>query len=154
MDSDDAFAGCCHVPHGCVFTKALQSRIADCVHATRRSVGEATALDCLSPPAQANCQLLAALLHERARFALKLGAGGQPLRHVQALRLQCGGLLALQRQLGPASPGGTPARVACVHGLVGQAQARHGSLTELPWPQLVADLARWAPRQRATGRAP
>jgi hypothetical protein len=35
-----------------------------------------------------------------------------------------------------------------VHRLVGEAQARHGSLTDLPWDALVAALRDWAPRRR------
>lgn len=159
---DDATSGCCHVPHGCAFAKALQARVADCEHATRRQVGEATALDCRSPTAQANCTLLGSLLHERSRFTLRLGAFGKPLLHVQALRLQCGGLLALQRVLHSAAddvaaaapmpmPMPVPVPIANVHQLVCQAQARHGSLSELPWQRLVTEVAAWTPRQRQRG---
>ena len=44
-------------------------------------------LECTSPVARINCGTLAALLHERARFALRLPAPGRPLMHVQSLRL-------------------------------------------------------------------
>jgi hypothetical protein len=140
-----------HVPHGCVFAKALLAREAQCDCAVRRQVAEASAVDCRSPVAQANCSLLAALLHERARFALKLPPAGRPLMHQQAMRLQCGGLLALQAQIDGAA-GEAPAAVRDVHGLVRTAQVRHGSLTDLPWGALVAGLAAWQPRRRRTAR--
>jgi hypothetical protein len=105
-------------------------------------------VECSLPVARLNCATLSALFHERARFALRLPPPGRPLMHAQALRLQCGGLQALAHHLaGPGAPGEPGAR-ADVHRLVGQAQSRHGSLLDLPWPALVASLVQWRPRQR------
>lgn len=135
--------GCCHVAHGCVFAKALLAREAECECAGRASVGEATQLDCRSPVAHANCETLAALLHERARFALRLPPPGRPMMHAQALRLQCGGLQALHAHLqGPARD---------VHRMVGAAHERHGSLADLPWAALTAAIVAWQPRRRRAG---
>lgn len=132
----------CDSDTACVFAKALLARNAICSQSSRRSVAERTLLDCRWPVAHTNCSTLAALLHERSRFALRLPAPERPLTHMQALRLQCGGLAALQQVLA-AEPG------LDVHGLIGLAHARHGSLTELPWDALVAALAAWQPRRRA-----
>jgi hypothetical protein len=134
--SDDA--------HACVFAKALFAQQAQCALSRRDSVGERAVVECSSPPARLNCGTLAALLRERARFALRLPPLGRPLLHQQALRLQCGGLAALQSALG--------AQRCEVHELVGQAQQRHGSLTELPWAELVPQLAAWTPRRRRPAR--
>ena len=144
--SDDP-AGCCGVVHGCVFAKALLSRSAGCENAERRQAGEASAFDCRSPVAHHNCETLAALFAERARFALKLPPAGRPLLHVQALRLQCGGVAALREHLG-LGPGDSDD----VHRLVLAAQQRHESLTELPWAELVPRMQAWAPRRRAAPR--
>lgn len=147
---------CCDdSPSGCIFDKALLAQQARCECATRRAVGERLLVECSSAVARTHCVLLAALLHERARFALKLPPPGRPVIHMQALRLQCGGLRALQQSMerdgdGDAAGDGTdrPARPD-VHQLVAQAQARHGSLTDLPWPGLVAAIASWQmPRRR------
>jgi hypothetical protein len=62
------------------------------------------------------------------------------------LRLQCGGLIALQA----ASAG----EGADVHSLVGLAHERHGSLTELPWDRLVPALAAWQPPRRHARSGP
>jgi hypothetical protein len=107
-------------------------------------VGERTVLDCASPVALTNCGTLAALMRERARFALRLPPATRPLLHVQALRLQCGGLAALQQVLDAAERD--------VHRLVGLAQQRHGILADLPWAALVPKLAAWQPRRRAAPR--
>jgi hypothetical protein len=136
--------GCCDSDTACVFAKALLARAASCELATRRAVGERDLLECPSPVARTNCGTLAALLHERARFALRLPRPGPPLIHAQALRLQCGGLAGIQQALGATSDD--------VHRLVGQAHERHGSLTELPWAAVVATVVDWQPRRRR--RAP
>jgi len=163
----DPLDGCCGVTHGCVFAKALLARSASCEYADRRQAGESTAIDCRSPVAHHNCETLAALFAERARFALRLPAAGRPLLHQQALRLQCGGVAALRAHLaacaggsagagrgdGPEAAGsaGAVATTDDVHRLVQAAQQRHGSLTDLPWADLVPRMQAWAPRPR---RAP
>jgi hypothetical protein len=131
---------CAEGAHPCVFAKALFAHEAGCALARRQSLGERAGVECGSPSARLNCSTLAALLRERARFALRLPPEGRPLLHQQALRLQCGGLAALQATLGAAQRD--------VHELVGQAQRQHGSLTDLPWAELVPQLAAWAPRRR------
>lgn len=142
----DAAPACCHGPMACVFTKALLTRAAGCELARRGAAGETELLSCTSPVAHANCGTLAALMHERARFALRLPRPPAPLLHVRALQLQCGGLTALQGCLGAA--------VCDVHTLVGLAHERHGSLMELPWPTLVQAMVAWQPRRRQRGQAP
>jgi hypothetical protein len=151
---DEAPGGCCHVEHGCIFAKALLARAAGCECSERRALGERLAVDCVSPVAHTNCGTLAALLRERARFALRLPASG-PLTHQQALRLLCGGVLALHGHLraepeGPAA--GERAALPDVHRLVRAAQERHGSLADLPWAALVPEVAAWQPRRRPPGR--
>lgn len=137
-------ASCCEHAGACVFANALRSRTAGCELSQRQALAERDVLVCASPVARTNCGTLAALLHERARFALRLPPPGRPLVHALALRLQCGGLAGLQASLGEAQPD--------VHRMVGRAQALHGSLTELPWPQIVAAIVAWQPRQRGRPR--
>lgn len=139
---------CCESGAVCVFAKALLARSASCEVSARRSLGERELLECTSPVARMNCGTLAALLHERARFALRLPAPGHPLMHAQALRLHCGGLRGLQLVLA--------AERADVHSMVVTAQQRHGSLTELPWDSIVREVIGWLPRvrRRSSGDAP
>ncbi len=144
MDEDAPSAECCASAGACVFSKALLARTAACALAQRSSRGEQELIACGSPVARIDCATLAALLHERARFALRLPAPGRPLMHVHALRLQCGGLAAL-RQMQPGGDGD-------VHRMVAAAQARHGSLADLPWEGIVRAVAVWQPRRRAAQR--
>ena len=143
---------CCETSRAataCVFARALLACTAACECAERHSVGERDLIACNSPVAHTNCATLAALLHERARFALRLPPAGQPLVHAQLLKLHCGGLVGLQQALG--------APQADVHRMVGQAHERHGSLTELPWDAIVQTIRQWQarrPRRPHTPPAP
>lgn len=131
---------CCGGPSACVFTKAVLARSAVCELSQRQAVGERDLVTCPSPVAQANCHTLAALLRERATFALKLPRGAQPLVHAKALQLQCGGVQALQQVLQAGEPD--------VHRLVGLAHERWGSLMDAPWAEIVPQMAAWQPRRR------
>ena len=139
-DNPPGPSACCESGAVCVFAKALLARAAVCELASRRDIGERELVECASVVARTNCTTLAALMHERARFVLRLPRPGQPMIHAQALRLHCGGLIGLQRALGAAKPD--------VHVMVGAAHERFGSLTELPWETVVRDVASWQPRSR------
>ena len=132
--------GCCGGPASCVFAKAVVARSVGCELARRGTVGESELVRCASPVAHTNCGTLAALLRERATFALRLPRHGTPLVHAKALQLQCGGLLALQRVL--------DADVPDVHRMVALARQRWGSLVDAPWGEIVPALAAWQPRRR------
>ena len=136
--------GCGEGDRACVFAKALLARAASCDMATRVCLAEGELLECNSPVARINCGTLAALLHERSRFALRLPAPGRPLLHAQSLRLQCGGLSALRPVL----------QESDVHRMVLRAQDLHGSLADLPWGELVPAIAAWQRRPRDGGRPP
>lgn len=140
-DHDSPAPGaCCESGSTCVFAKALLARVTTCERAARRSIGERDIVECSSVVARTDCGTLAALMHERARFALRLPRPGHLMIHAQALRLHCGGLMGLQRALGDPP--------ADVHAMVGAAHERYGSLTQLPWDAIVRDIAEWQPHRR------
>jgi hypothetical protein len=83
-------ASCCNPADACVFAKALRAHSACCELARRESIGEGDRLTCSSAVARVNCDTLAALLRERAAFALRLPREPAPLLHGKALQLHCG----------------------------------------------------------------
>ncbi len=127
-------------PLPCVFHAALLARQAECELAQRRSLAERETLACPSAPAHLNCETLERLFLERATFPLRLRPGA-PLTHATVMRLHCGGIAGLQQTLG--------AGRADVHRLIARAQETHGSLTELPWPEIVQRIVAWQSRRRA-----
>ncbi|MDO9029444.1 MAG: hypothetical protein CVU21_24285 [Betaproteobacteria bacterium HGW-Betaproteobacteria-15] len=124
----------------CVFKAALLARQAVCELAVRHSVAEREVLACGLAPAHLNCETLERLFVERATFPLKLPPGA-PLTHGTVMRLHCGGLRGLQQVLDAPQPD--------VHRMVMQAQVKHGSLVQLPWEHIVAQIVAWQPRRRA-----
>lgn len=130
-----------HNPLPCVFQGALLARHAVCELVQRRSLAERETLACPSAPAHLNCETLERLFVERATFPLKLRPGA-PLTHATVMRLHCGGIQGLQQVL--------EADQADVHRLVGQAQEVHGSLSDLPWPEIVAKIVAWQARRRSS----
>lgn len=124
----------------CVFRVALLSRQAVCELALRHSVAEREVLACGHAPAHLNCETLERLFVERATFPLKLHPGA-PLTHGTVMRLHGGGLRGLQQVLGAPQPD--------VHRMVTQARLAHGSLVQLPWERIVAQILAWQPRRRA-----
>jgi hypothetical protein len=139
-DGPPAADSCCAGPDACVFTKALLAQQARCELAARQAVGERDLVTCRSPVARHNCDTLAALLRERATFALRLPRRDAPIEHAKALRLQCGGLGGLRRALATDEPD--------VHALVLAAHERWGSLLDAPWHEIVPAIVAWQPRQR------
>ncbi len=131
-------------PRPCVFEKALLAGCAACEASARHALAEREGLACTSPVARTNCETLLALLRERCAFALKLAPEAAP-PHALLLKLQCGGLAGLGQVVGS---GDTD-----VHRLVSAAHDRHGSLTRLPWPAIVAAVQAWQGRRRHPGRA-
>jgi len=152
MDAADAADPGLPPGTGCVFGKALLAGQAGCECARRSAVGERLVVECVSPPARTNCATLLELLRERSRFALKLPASGAAITHLQSMRLQCGGLMAMQSLFTATEPAGPASPVGDVHRLLLAARDRHASLTELPWATLVRRLAAWQPARRRVPR--
>jgi len=132
-------------PQPCVFEKALQAGCAECELAVRHALAEREAVACASPVARTNCATLLELLRERSAFALKL-APDAAAPHAVMLKVQCGGLAGLRRVVDPDVPN--------VHRLIAAARARHGSLVDLAWSDIVAAVQAWRGRRRRTQRSP
>ena len=129
----------------CAFGRAVLAGEAGCALARRRSRGEIEEIACASPVAHRNCALLLALLRERGAFALRLPPPSRALAHAQAMRLQCGGALALAQALGRPRPDD-------LHELLAQARERWETLVDLPFAALVPAMAAWQGRRRSGER--
>ena len=123
----------------CAFEKAIVARCATCAMADRRPLGEHEMIGCSSAPAQADCEALAALLRERAMFALRLPRT-PALPHGVTMRLACGGIAGLRQCVAPDEDD--------VRRLVDAAKARWGHLADLPWAAIVASTVAWQGRRR------
>lgn len=133
-------------PLACPFEKAVLICQCACREARRVNIAERLAVSCLNREAQGDCTLLLGLLRHNAAFALKLTHPEEVLPHAKHVKVQCGGLFGLKLALQPEqeAPG-----VEDIRGLVLEAQARYGSLQDLPYNEIVRGIAGFQLRKRS-----
>jgi hypothetical protein len=127
----------------CAFNTILRAGQAHCSlaeHVTRR---EGPDVDCRSPEAQGRCAALLARLKVVGLPAF--GVEDDPLAMPQAVmtKVQLGGLVGLQSQLGEASEA-----VADVDALVATATARFGGVEQIPVEDLVDGMTSFKLKRR------
>ncbi len=88
----------------CPFEKAILSVRCTCELSTRRVVAERMNAGCRDVAAARQCRTLLALLHERARFAVKADGPVESLPFGKKMKLMVGGLTGLQAAISPAAP--------------------------------------------------
>ncbi|RMD68654.1 MAG: hypothetical protein D6819_08885 [Gammaproteobacteria bacterium] len=125
-------------PLPCPFEKAILSRRWSCQQARRIHIAEREVVGCAREEAQRRCADYLSLLLEKARFVLK-HAPGEALPHGKALRLQEGGLSALEAMMGARD----------IDALLNMALEHYGGLEALPFETLVRGIARCRGRRRA-----
>jgi len=129
----------------CPFEKAITSAQCSCAMAQRYALAERLGVQCGSALAAANCRTLLGLIRSHSRFALKVTDTREALPFGKELKIMIGGARGLQRLLDPALTGEV---VTDIHGLVQQAQQHFGSLTDLPFQDIVKSVAAYQPRRR------
>lgn len=127
----------------CPFEKAILSRCANCEQARKLNIAEREAVACKSALAREACLTLHALLHQKAMFVVRLTHPGDPLPHAKEIKVQCGGLLGVQRLVDPEANS-----VDDVHALVTEIQAVYGDLREAPYQEVVKEVAVYEGRRR------
>ena len=119
----------------CVFAKAILTRCAGCSRSQRLFIAEREAVACRSQGGWQRCHTLNSLLHQNALFALRLTHMEDKLPHGKELKVQCGGLHGVAAVAGDGHA--IPAPSDDIYPLLEQAQARFGSLEQLPFPEVI-----------------
>ena len=136
----------------CPFEKVILGAYAGCGKAQRSFIAERMEVDCTSDIALNNCLMLIKLVRENARFALKVTDTTERLPFGKEMKIMAGGLAGLKsviRRQTEKQPG--QADIRDIHDLVQEAQATFGSLTALPYPEIMKSVAAFQLRKR--GRA-
>lgn len=128
----------------CPFERILVGGFAACSQSSRVAEGERLSVACASPVACTNCRTLVALLREHARFTLKVTNPDAALPFGKEMKVMLGGLHGLRRLLGQDIADGIESDI---HRVVAVAQGRFGSLAELPFSDIVRDIAAIRPRR-------
>jgi len=132
----------------CPFEKAIMSAQCACELAARFSIAEHTGVECRSDLARNNCQVLLALMRERARFALKVTGTAASLPFGKEMKVMIGGLIGLQQALSAGQE--REIGVQNIHALVQQAQSQYGSLEALPYGEIIKSITAFQSRRRGS----
>lgn len=131
----------------CVFEKTVLSRRAACTHAQRFCLADREGVTCLDEAALAQCKTLLDAMRDKASFALKQTRIDGPLPHAKEIKVQTGGLLGIQAQLG-STVAHAEGQIADIASLVDQALARFGGLQALPYTEITRSIVLFAGRKR------
>lgn len=132
----------------CAFEKSVLTNECGCRCAERFCIAEREGVHCRSQPSQTRCLHWLGLLREQARFALRTEEGRKILPHGKAIRLQVGGMRGLTVVLGETKD----SAIADVDGLLGEAEARYGRLEDLPFSEIMREVAAYQVRKRSRRR--
>jgi hypothetical protein len=135
----------------CAFEKSVLTNECSCSCAQRFCIAEREGVHCRSETGQARCLRWLDLLREQARFALRTEEGRQLLPHGKAMRLQVGGMRGLQRVLGITRTSPTQT-IDDVDGTLAAAEARFGALDNLPFSEIMREVAAYQVRKRSRRR--
>ncbi len=139
-------------PDRCVFEKSINNRRCDCELKHRFLIATREGIACRSKTALANCTLLLNMMRDRARFALKLVTVEGPVPHNKELRVQAGGLLGLQALTQLDSQ--HTETVLNIHQTVAATLAEYGSIEEIPYSDIIKDIATYKVRPKRSKKPP
>lgn len=131
-------------PLQCVFERGMLRRCLGCDQGIRRNIAEREAVGCRDKAAHDLCGNFKVQLKHAAVFALKSTHPDDPLPHAKELKLQCGGLIGLERVLADAKVD----VVSDVAGVLNAAVTKYGSLDGLPYSDLIQSIRLFEPRPR------
>lgn len=133
----------------CPFEKVILGAHAGCALARRFAVAERMGVECTSDIALNNCLTLIKLVRGNSRFALKLTDTAERLPFGKEMKILAGGLIGLETVLhGSVEKRPGHPEIRDIHGLVQEAQAQFGSLSALPYPEIMKSVSAFQLRKR------
>lgn len=128
----------------CVFEKTVLSRRAACTHAHRFCLADREGVTCQDEAAMASCKEVLDYMRNKAGFALKQTRIDGPLPHAKEIKVQTGGLLGLQAQLGHRAE----QQIPDISSLIDEALKRCGGLHALPYAEITRSIVLFDGRGR------
>lgn len=134
----------------CLFEKSILTNRCECSQAERFCIAEREGVRCLSEEGQQRCARALHILREQTQFALRTHEDKAILPHGKAMRIQVGGMRGIRALLEPDAD--NPEAVPDVAELLSQAEARFGSLDQLPFDRIMPWVRAYQPRTRRRRR--
>ncbi|MCB1867865.1 MAG: hypothetical protein KDI43_04860 [Gammaproteobacteria bacterium] len=133
----------------CLFEKGVLSGQCSCSQSEKFYLAEREGVHCRSARGQHLCETLLTLLRQQARFTLKYANQTSALPHAKAMRIQIGGLQGLFMLLNAGEE--LPAVVQDVYALLESAVNTFESLDQLPFQEIIKQVAAYKGRNRRSG---
>lgn len=134
----------------CLFEKSVLINQCGCSQAERFCIAEREGVHCNSDEGQARCAEALALLREHARFALRTNEDKAILPHGKAMRIQVGGMRGIRKLLEPQAE--NPQAVPDVSDILLTAEKEYGSLSAVPYSEVMPSIAAYQGKTRAKRR--
>ena len=129
-------------PKPCAFGKVILARLGACSLVIKHYAAEREMVSCRSDSHHEQCALLLDSMRQNSAFALKLTHVTPPLPHGPEMRVQCGGLQGLQREVDGSE------QIMDIAVLVKASMNMFGSLDALPYSRLVQSIVSCEPRKK------
>ncbi len=137
----------------CAFEKSILTNQCRCSQADKFCIAEREGVHCNSDDGQQRCLDVIDILREQARFALRTdNQTRRTLPHGKAIRIQVGGMRGLSRLLHPQQP--PPEIIADVYRLLLDILDKYTHFSNLPFSEVMQQIAAYETRKRATRRKP
>jgi len=130
----------------CAFSNPLIGGQFGCENAEQVARRGGPDVACRSEGAHAQCERLFQRMKQTALPVFGVEDDLLSMPHSVLVKIQCGGLLGLQRLLG--AVGADATEVKNIHALVGRAVQAHGSLEAIPYPAFVEDMTSFKLKRR------
>ena len=134
----------------CAYEKSILTNECQCSQAERFCIAEREGVRCASDEAQQQCLEMLELLREAARFALRSSSDEGVLPHGKAMKIQVGGLRGVRAVLEPDTP--VTEQIADVHALLCRAARDYDGLANLPFSQIMQQVAAYQVKKRSRRR--
>lgn len=127
----------------CPFSKPLIGQWCRCPHArlTDRCSGKMTC--CRETDFLESCQGLVAILQKQSQFILGTSQAHAELTHTQLMKIRCGGLRGMSRELGC-----DQAEAPLVRAVIDQAIADYGHINNFPFETIIQDIQSFSHRKQ------
>ena len=147
MVEEDAYRSTYHEVNRrrCAFEKVVLTHRCSCTCSTRFYLADREGISCDSGTSHGSCIRFLELLHENARFALRITTRETELPHAKEIKVQNGGLLGLQRVLRPDLASDTVSDIAA---LIATGNKTFGSPEQFPYREIVKSIASFEGRRR------
>lgn len=131
-------------PKQCVFEKAINSRVCNCVKSQRFNLADREGVACNSAQGLERCSMLISQLRNNARFVFQRTEASQVLPHAQEIKIQNGGLIGLQSLLHKDAK----SNVEDIDGLLTLLVNKYEHFDQIPYSQLMHSISSYQARSR------